>query len=205
MNSIQRLSHLLRQLPGIGPKAADRIVWWLVKQPETTAQYIATALQQLHSQVQECARCRRYSERIVGSEEGLCEICRNPQRDQSLICVVGESNDTAMIQATNNFHGAYHVLGGYLDPLEGVTALDIAIDPLLKRLLSPDPEIKEVILALNADLRGETTALYLKNLLKTNAPAIKVTTLARGLPSSALIEYADELTLSDALKGRREI
>lgn len=206
MNSIQRLSSLLRQLPGVGPKAADRMAWWLLKQPKAIASELSSALNQLHEGVAICTRCRRYSDHQRITNGMLCEICQNPGRDQSIICVVGESNDTAIIETTHNFSGVYHVLGGYLDPLEGVTASDIAITELLERVRTQTPKIQELILAFNADVRGETTALYIRNALsKERAEGVKLTALARGLPSSALIEYADELTLSDALKGRREV
>jgi len=182
------------------------MAWWVLKQPQTIASELSGALNQLHGGVSVCNQCRRYSDHHRSSQSTLCEICQNPQRDQSIICVVGESNDTAIIETTHNFSGVYHVLGGYLDPLEGVTASDIAIPELIERIRTQTLRTKELILAFNADVRGETTALYIRNALsKERSEGLKLTALARGLPSSALIEYADELTLSDALKGRREL
>ncbi len=204
MTSFQRLSIILSRLPGIGPKGANRIIVWLLKSSPSTAKELSQALSTLHESIIKCSRCYRYIDRAEPDEQGYCAICRNPMRESGTICVVAESVDSQIIEETKAYHGHYHVLGGLLDPLEGITADELTIAPLLVRLQTNG--IKELILAFNEDMRGETTALYLKKILSSLVESgLIVSRLARGLPKSALIEYADPVTLTDALKGRRSI
>ncbi len=204
MTSFQRLSILFSRLPGIGPKGANRIIVWLLKASPTTAEELSQALHTLHQSIIKCSLCYRYIDRTEPDALGRCVICRNPNREHTIVCVVAESVDSQIIEETKAFQGRYHVLGGLLDPLEGVTADDLTIASLVTRL--ERDHVKELIFAFNEDMRGETTALYLKSILSTlSKQGLVISRLARGLPKSALIEYADPMTLADALKGRRSV
>lgn len=204
MTSFQRLSSLFSRLPGIGPKGAHRIIVWLLKASPDTAAQIAQALNTLHESIIKCLRCYRYIDRSEPDTQGWCLICRSQERDARVICVVAESVDSQIIEETKAFHGQYHVLGGLLDPLEGITPDELTIASLTTRL--GVGTTSELILAFNEDMRGETTALYLKKIFEPlMARGLIISRLARGLPKSALIEYADPVTLTDALKGRRSI
>lgn len=204
MTSFQRLSILFSRLPGIGPKGANRIIVWLLKASPATAEELSQALHTVHQSIIKCSLCYRYIDRTEPDEQGRCIICRNPNRENTIVCVVAESVDSQIIEETKAFHGQYHVLGGLLDPLEGITADELTIASLITRL--ERDHAKELILAFNEDMRGETTALYLKKVLTPFVQqGLVISRLARGLPKSALIEYADPATLTDALKGRRSV
>lgn len=193
---IRTLAHLFRDLPGVGPKTALRFVFGLLKEPREKSERLARALLALHAQVKSCIGCGAFT------MTSPCALCKDPARDTRALCVVAESRDIATIEATGEFQGQYFVLGGVLSPLEGSTPDVLRTEDLASRLAS-HPEITEVILAFSPDLRGESTILYLVKRLQ-NLP-VRVTKLARGLPLGADLEYADEVTLADALKGRRDV
>lgn len=184
------------RLPGVGPKTALRYVFYLLKQPKADLSVMARALIELGEKIQVCGQCFTYSERTD------CEICTDPKRDPTVICVVEESRDIATIEATNVFQGLYHVLGGTLNPIEGMTPDVIRIKEITDRV-EANTNIQEIILALSPTIHGETTMMYLQKQLARHGR--RVSRLARGLPVGATLEFADEVTLGDALKGRRGI
>ncbi|MBT5808331.1 recombination protein RecR [Candidatus Uhrbacteria bacterium] len=191
---ISNLVAAFSRLPGVGPKTALRYVYYMLKQPKSDLGVMARALIQLGERINVCTRCFMYTERE------LCDTCEDPKRDTSLICVVEESRDIATIEATNAYTGLYHVLGGNLNPIEGLTPDAIRIRQLHERLLK-DSSIQEIILALSPTSHGETTIMYLTKRL---APlGRRITRLARGLPVGATLEFADEVTLGDAMKYRK--
>lgn len=193
--ALSRLIGELLKLPGIGPKTAQRLAFYLLKVPQEEAAALAQALLDLKDKMRLCPVCGNIT------EEELCFICRNPNRDPSTLCVVEEANDLFALEKTREFRGLYHVLGGTISPLEGRGPEQLTAKELLKRL--EGGTIKEVILATNPTVEGEATALYLSRLLKPLG--VKVTRIARGLPMGGDLEYADEVTLAKALEGRREV
>ena len=195
-SAIKNLIESFSILPGIGRKTAERFVFYLLKQPKSQIEQFSKHLFELHNHNFTCPKCFNFSD-----SETVCNICNNEKRDQQTICIVEEFHDLNVIESTGEYNGLYHVLGGKIDPPEGITPDKLTINHLIERLKT-EP-IKEIILALNPDIQGEGTTLYLKNLLKPSN--IKITLLARGLPMGSDIEYADEATLSKALKGRQEV
>ncbi len=192
---IQDLIDELSRLPGIGPKSAQRLAFYIVKAPADDAKRLAEALVGAKEKVRFCREC-------FGVAEGdLCRVCRDPGRDPTLICVVEESKDQAAIEKAGIVKGRYHVLGGAISPLEGIGPDDLRVQQLLDRV-SRDGVI-EVILATNPNLEGNATAMYVAGLLKPLG--VRVTRLASGLPVGGDLEYADEVTLGQALEGRREM
>lgn len=194
---IQALIDAFARFPGIGEKAAQRFVFFLLRQPQAELLKIAKLIMNLPDAILVCGQCATYSDRTP------CALCASISRDQTIICVVAAAHDLAAIERTGEYRGVYHVLGGTLNMLEGVTPDKLKIKDLITRVKNPHKKIREVILACNPDLEGESTMLYLSKILK-NYP-VKVTRLARGLPRGADIEYADDVTLSDALRSRREL
>lgn len=192
---IQSLIEEFNKLPGIGPKTAERFVYYLLRQPPEEIKKLTQTLEELHKKTKTCSRCLTYS------EMNPCSICRNSQRDQTTLCVVASPPQILIIERTGEYQGLYFVLGGVLNPIEAITPDKLNINKLIDRLKNASPKIKEVILALNPDVEGESTALYLKKLLLPYVS--KITRLARGLPQGGDLDYADEITLADALKGRR--
>ena len=182
----------LSKLPGIGKKTAQRLALHILKSNKESVENLVKSIQDLKTRLGFCKRCFNLS------EEELCDICKNPKRDKSLICVVEEASDVIAIEKTNEYSGLYHVLGGVLSPLTGVGADSLKIKELIKRFETE--EINEVILALNPDTEGETTALYLAKLIKPLG--IKVSRIARGLPIGGDLEFADEATIGRAVLGR---
>lgn len=191
---IQNAAAAFDSLPGVGPRAALRYAYWLVTQPKENIERFARALNVLAQNVRHCDVCGQWSDRSP------CSICADPKRDAASICVVATSPDIKAIEETGVFKGTYHVLGGTIDPIEGRTPEVLRIPQLIAR--AQMPIVKEVILALDADVPGDVTALYLKKQL-ANLP-LKITRLARGLPTGAALEYADAHTLADALQNRKE-
>lgn len=183
-------------LPGVGPRAALRYAYWLVTQPRERIERFARSIQNLASGISHCVLCHQWS------DQSPCAICRNPSREQTTLCVVATSQDVQSVEDTGAFKGRYHVLGGTLDPIEGRTPYTLTLPSLLSRLQNPTSTIREVILALDADLPGDTTTLYIKKQL--SSLPLKVTRLARGLPTGAALEYADAHTLADALVNRKD-
>jgi len=192
---VRSLIDELGRLPGIGPKSAQRIAYHLLKTPKEDAVRLAAAITDVAERVSFCKRCFNVAE---GPE---CEICLDPRRDPSSLCVVEEPRDVVAIERTHAFHGRYHVLGGALSPIAGVGPDQLRVTELLQRLR--EEAVSEVILCTNPNLEGEATALYLTRQL---APlGLRVSQLAFGLPVGGDLEYADELTLGRAFEGRREV
>lgn len=193
--SIQLLLDELERLPGVGPKSAQRMAYFILNSDKATALRLAEAIVDVKSTVRFCERCFNYA------EDELCEICASSKRDSSIIAVVSEPRDIPPIERTGVFHGLYHVLGGALAPMEGVGPDDLRIAELMKRLAAE--EVTEVVLATDPNIEGETTAAYLARLIKPLGMA--VTRPASGLPVGGDLEFADEVTLGRALEGRRPL
>jgi recombination protein RecR len=192
---VARLIEALQKLPGVGPKSAQRMTFFLLKRPADEVGELSAALTALKTRIVHCSRCFNVT------EEDPCRICGDPARDARSLCVVEEPNDLLAVERTGEFKGRYHVLMGALSPLDGVGPEDIRVRELLHRL---DGEVvDEVILATNPSVEGEATAIYLAKLLKPLG--LRVTRIARGLPVGGDLEYADEVTLSKALEGRKEM
>lgn len=192
---VQDLIDELGRLPGVGPKSAQRIAFYLIEADAEVANTLATTLQEVKKRVRFCEVCGNIA------EAARCGICVDPKRDLSAICVVEESKDISAIERTREFRGLYHVLGGAISPIAGVGPDQLRIKDLMKRLA--DPGIKEVILATNPNLEGEATATYLSRLL--GSMEITVSKLASGLPVGGDLEYADDMTLGRAFEGRRRV
>jgi recombination protein RecR len=194
--SLERVIHELGKLPGIGPRTALRLAFYLLKQPAEASQSLARALVEARAKLHPCRDCFNLT------EETLCKICTSPGRDKAAILVVEDPSDVVAFERTHEYKGLYHVLGGTLSPLEGRGPQQLTLEPLVERV-KKSPTLKEIIVATDPTVEGDSTALYIQQLLK-NAP-VKVTRLARGLPSGGDVEYADESTLLKALEGRREL
>lgn len=192
MNAIDRLVTLFSKLPGIGKKSAGRLTYHILDGDPGYARVLAEQLAALHEVIKRCSLCGSFT------ESDPCPICTDPGRDGCVICVVERAQDVRVIEESKEFHGRFHVLGGLIAPLEGINPRDLAIGSLLNRVRHEG--IREVILALNPTVEGDTTALYLQNLLKDFG--IEVTRLASGLPVGGDLEYADRLTLSRSFRGR---
>jgi recombination protein RecR len=192
--AVNRLTEVLARLPGIGPKSAQRLAYHLLKASDEQVKELADALISVKQKTQRCRVCCNITEADV------CSICASPVRDQSRICVVEQPQDMLTLEHTNVYKGVYHVLHGAISPVEGVGSDDIRIAELMSRL--EGGTVAEIILGTNANVEGETTAMYLQRLI---APlGVKVTRLARGLPFGGEIEYADDVTLSRAMENRQE-
>jgi recombination protein RecR len=192
---LARLIEALQRLPGIGPKTAQRLAFFLLKRPADEVQGLAEALSQLKAAIVHCSVCFNVT------QDDPCRICLDPHRDARSLCVVEEPNDLLALEKSGGFRGRYHVLLGALSPLDGIGPEDLKVRELLVRLESD--AVEEIILATNPSVEGEATAIYLAKLLKPLAP--RITRIARGLPVGGDLEYADEVTLAKALEGRREI
>ena len=193
--ALQELSDQFARLPGIGGKTAQRLAFHVLSLPLEDAQEFADAIINAKKTVKSCPVCQNLTDRE------LCPICADDQRDQGVICVVAEPKDVIALERSREFNGTYHVLHGVISPLNHVTQDDIKIRELLRRVASG--EVREVIMATNADTEGEATAMYISRLLRPME--VKVTRLAYGVPVGSQLEYADEVTLSRALEGRQEI
>ncbi len=194
---IQKLVIALERLPGIGPKTASRLAFYLLRSPNEVADDLSNALQNLKKSISQCSVCFNFT--LSGQE--LCEVCASPERDASLICVVEEALDVLALERTAGYHGRYHVLHGALSPIEGIGPDDLKIHPLIERVKGG--QVKEIIIATNPSMEGDATALYLSQQLQPYD--VKVTRLARGLPMGGDLEYADQSTLLRALSGRQEM
>lgn len=197
-SSIQKLINEFSRLPGIGPKTAQRLTFYLLKRDNLDLESLASAVANLKNNVRFCSVCHNMS------EADPCPICADVQRDQGVICVVEEVLDVLAIDKTGRFRGVFHVLGGVLNPLEGIGPEHLQIDSLLERVKAKN-DIREIIIATNPSLEGETTAMHLHKILKQTAPQVVITRIARGLPMGGDLEYADDITLTRAIEGRREI
>jgi recombination protein RecR len=185
----------LSKLPGIGKKTAQRLALHIIKNDRESAEKLAKSIVDLKEKLMLCKKCFNLS------ESEFCDICKNPKRDQTTICVVEEVSDVIAIEKSHEYNGLYHVLGGVLSPLMGIGAENIRIKELINRF--HDEEIKEVILALNPDTEGETTSLYLAKLIKPLG--IKVSRIARGIPIGGDLEFADEATIGKAMINRIDL
>ncbi len=191
---LARLIEQLQRLPGIGPKSAQRLAFYLIKRPKTETLQLAQTLIDATEQIGVCREC------FTLSAEDPCDICSNPGREHDKLCVVAEPRDIIALERTREFKGLYHVLGGVLSPMEGIGPEQLKVKELVQRVNRDDTS--EVIMAINPSVEGETTILYVGKLLK---PFVKVTRLASGLPMGGDLEYADEMTLARALEDRREL
>ncbi len=192
---IARLVEELSKLPGIGQKTAQRLTFHLLKVPPEEARALAEAIVEAREKVTFCSRCFNFA------QGELCEYCANPRRDPSLVCVVERPQDIVAVERTGEFRGLYHVLGGAISPIDGIGPEDLKVRELLERVRRDG--VSEVIMATNPRVEGEATASYLAGLLKPLG--VRVTRIASGLPVGGDLEYADEITLGRALKGRLEL
>lgn len=197
MSVIERLTGELSRLPGVGQKTALRLVHHLMKGSKEDTHRLARSIVDLAEKIRECGACGNFSEKDV------CEICADPRRDKSLLCVVEEAYQVGAIERTGQFRGLFHVLGGRLSPLDGIGPEELNIASLLRRVAEAKGEIVEVIVATNASVEGEATAVYLEGEIRAFGP--RVTRLARGIPVGSDLEYVDGSTIAQALAGRREM
>ena len=197
MSAIDDLATELSRLPGIGRKTALRLTYHLLRQPADQSKRLAQALLTLGERVRPCARCFNLT------EDEICSICRDPQRDASAICVVEQASDIGAIERAGEFRGVYHVLGGRLSPLDGVGPDDLTISALVERVAgtSAGGQVREVILATNPSLEGDATALYVQGQLADRG--VTISRIARGLPVGGDLEYADGVTIAQAITARR--
>ena len=192
---VLRLIEAFSRLPGIGPKSASRLTYYLLRSQSDDTTELAEALTELRERTRFCSVCFNIT------EENPCPICKSEERERNVICVVEEPLDVMAIERTREYRGLYHVLHGVISPMDGIGPEDLRIRELIDRVDAGT--IKEVILATNPSLEGENTAMYIQR--KISKPMIKITRLARGLPMGGDLEYADEVTLARALEGRREM
>ncbi len=195
MSAIDDLAAELAKLPGIGKKTAMRLTYHLLKQPSDRSLRLAQALEVLAERVHPCPRCHNLT------EQDLCAICSDPRRDASVICAVEEASDIWAIERSGEYRGVYHVLGGRLSPLDGVSASDLTVNHLVERVAAG--EVREVIMATNPSVEGEATALLVQQAL--GAAPVRVSRIARGLPMGGDLEYADGVTIAQALVARRDM
>jgi recombination protein RecR len=194
---VNRLITELNRLPGVGQRTAQRLAFHILRLSKDDALALADAIREVKESVGECEVCFNLA---VGP---LCKVCEDPRRDPALVCVVEEPSDIIPIERTHEFSGRYHVLGGSLSPIDGVDPEDLHIAELFKRI--DGGEVREVVVATNSTTTGEATALYLADTLRERAPDVAVTRLATGLPVGGDLEYADEVTLGRALRGRMRL
>lgn len=193
--SLNRLIEEFGKLPGVGPKTAERLAFHILKAKPEEAMALAEAIRDVKNKIKRCRICFNLSEQAV------CQICSDPRRDKSLICVVEQPKDVISLEKTGSCKWVYHVLGGHIAPLEGIEPGDLTITELVARVR--EGNVKEVIMATNPNLAGDGTTLYIGSLLRT--AGVKITRLARGLPTGSTIEYASGKMLTDAILGRQEL
>jgi len=197
MSAIDRLTDELARLPGIGSKTALRLVHHLMKGSKDDTRRLARSLVDVADKVRACDVCGNFS------EHELCEICSNPRRDASVLCIVEEAYEVGAIERTGQFRGLFHVLGGRLSPLDGIGPEELNVSSLLERIHGSGGDIREVIIATNASVEGEATSVFLEQEVRPLGP--RVTRLARGIPVGSDLEYVDGTTIAQALAGRREM
>ena len=193
--TLNRLIEEFGKLPGIGPKTAERLAFYILKAKSAEAMALAAAISDVKNKIKRCQICYNLS------EQKICQICSDPHRDKELICVVEQPKDIISLEKTGACKWVYHVLGGHIAPLEGVEPADLTIEKLVGRVKTGD--VKEVIMATNPNMAGDSTALYISSLLKNTG--VKITRLARGLPSGTTLEYASGKILTDAIIGRVQL
>jgi recombination protein RecR len=194
--AVNSLIEAFERLPGVGPKTAARLTYYLLSVPQDYLDRFAVAVADLKKNTRQCGVCFNVA------ETDPCDICSDTNRDRAIVCVVEHPLDVLAVERGDGFRGVYHILGGVIDPLHNIGPEEIRIAELTKRL--GNGEVKEVILALNPNMEGEATCMYLNKAVKAKYPEVKVTRLAHGLPVGADIEYADDVTLTRAMEGRRE-
>lgn len=197
MSPIEELTRELRRLPGIGTKTALRLAYHLIKGAKEDLRRLARALVEVADRIHPCPRCGNYCDATV------CSVCADPSRDPGVICVVEEAYEVGAIERAGRYRGLFHVLGGCLSPLDGVGPDQLNVEGLLDRVSDSADKLQEVILATNASVEGEATAVYLESLLRPRS--VRVTRLARGIPVGSDLEYVDGTTIAEALAGRREM
>ena len=195
MTILERLIHHLSKLPGLGRKSASRIAYYILKADRSYAESLSRDIKELKEKIKPCRICGNYT------EVNPCSICTDPQRDKSTICIVEQPKDIIAIESSREFQGVYHVLNGVISPIDGIGPEDLSFSALLERITNES--IKEIIIATNPTVEGETTALYLVKQLE--GKNVKITRIALGIPLGGDLEYADSITLGRALKGRNEI
>jgi len=193
--SLNKLIEEFGRLPGVGPKTAERLAFYVLKADAPEAMKLADAIRDVKTRIKRCQVCWNLS------EEDVCQICADPQRDQSLICVVEQPKDVISLEKTGTCKWLYHVLGGHIAPLDGVEADDLTINQLVERIRGG--QVREVVMATNPNLEGDGTSLYISSLLRPLG--VRITRLARGLPTGSTIEYASGRILTDAILGRQEL
>lgn len=196
--SLSRVIESFERLPGVGTKTAQRLAFYLLHVPQSELDAFSEALTNLKRNTVLCSLCKNVT------EKDPCIICGNPNRDTRIVCVVEQPTDVLSIEKTGKYNGVYHVLHGSIDPLNNIGPDELYISDLIKRVESATYPVEEVILATNPNMEGEATSMYIQKQILGNSPQIAVTRLAHGLPVGADIEYADEVTLSRALEGRRQ-
>ncbi len=193
--TIQALIDEFSKLPGVGPKTAQRLTFYLLRKPESSSKDLGKAATELKEGIKYCSVCCNFT------DSEICAICSDNHRDQTTICVVSEPLDVVALEKSGSFKGLYHVLGGVISPVDGIGPDELFFAQLGDRLKAGG--VKEIIIATNPNLEGETTAMYLQK-ITANYPEIRVTRIARGLPMGGDLEYADEITLARAIEGRRD-
>ncbi len=193
--SLNRLIEEFGKLPGIGPKTAERLAFYILNARTDEALALANAISDVKTKIKKCSLCGSIA------EGDICEICADPKRDKSIICIVEQPKDIVSLEKTASCKWVYHVLGGHIAPLEGIDADDLNIKSLIERVRKDG--IKEIVMATNPNIAGDGTALYISSLLKNTG--VKITRLARGLPTGSTIEYANAKILTDAILGRQEM
>lgn len=193
--ALTKLIEALGNLPGVGPRTAERYAYFLVRHDPTKSSQLSAALSELHANIAYCPKTFA----LIAADQDVSPLYRDPRRDKTLVAVVAEPLDIVSLEKTNAFHGTYHVLGGLVSPIDGVTPEQLHIRELIERI--DDDSVEEIILATNASVEGESTALYIQQQIGDRP--VKVTRLARGLPIGVDLEYADQITLSRALEGRQ--
>lgn len=196
--AIQNLIESFEKLPGVGPKSAQRLTFYLLHVPQHELDKFAQAVSELKNQTILCSTC------YTVDETDPCSICSDPKRDQSVICVVEQPLDVLALEKSGKYQGVYHVLHGKIDPLNNIGPEEIFIRQLLQRVKDPEVSVREIILATNPTMEGEATAMYLSKQLKVSDADLKITRIGRGLPIGADLEYADSTTLDRAMEGRSE-
>lgn len=196
--ALTRLIDALGSLPGVGPRTAERYAYYLVRRDPVQASQLASALTNLHSSIKYCPKTFA----LIAADQEVSPLYSDPQRDRKLVAVVAEPLDIVALEKTNSFKGTYHVLGGLVSPIDGIGPEQLRIRELVQRI--DEDEVEEIILATNASVEGESTALYIQQQIGPDR-TVKVTRLARGLPIGVDLEYADQITLSRALEGRQTL
>jgi recombination protein RecR len=197
--ALENLIEQLGKLPGVGPRTAERYALGILKRSSTDAQQLAKSLEQLHSNLKNCPKTFA----LIDASESISSLYSDPARDKTVVAVVEDPLDIVALEKTNQFKGTYHVLGGVISPIDGIGPEQLHIKELISRI--KEDGVKEIILAMNASVEGESTALLLQNMINENGLKVTISRLARGLPVGIDLEYADQITLKHALEGRTQI